>query len=202
MYAPTGDFIDEYVKRHPVPFGEYVPFRDLLDFIPQLDRVPRDMVRGDGPVVFPTPRGVIGSVISFEGAFSRLVRSEAQEGAGVIVVATNESSYGERSGVPSDQLIALARVNAAAVGQDLIHAAITGKSTFIKADGTVGERTPILQSVVITDRVTFREGSQTVFTRFGDWLLLLSFVVAAAAIFMPGEGRPSRADHRGAMVLR
>ncbi len=199
VYAPTGDFVGEYVKRHPVPFGEFVPFRDLLDFIPQLDRVPRDMVRGDGPVVFTTPFGVIGSVISFEGAFSRLVRSEAQEGSGVIVVATNESSYGERSGVPSDQLIALARGNAAAVGQDLVLAAITGKSTFVKADGTVGEKTPILEPAVLTGRVTFREGSQTLFTRFGDWVLFVSFLAAAAAIFLPGEGRPSRNGRRNGL---
>jgi len=202
VYAPTGDFVDEYVKRHPVPFGEYVPFRDLLDFIPQLDRVPRDMVRGDGPVVFTTPRGVIGSVISFEGAFSRLVRSEAQAGAGLIVVATNESSYGERSGLPSEQLIALARVNAAAVGQDLVLAAITGKSAFIEADGTAGEKSGILESAVLVDRVTFRDGPVTVFTRLGDWLLYLSFAIAIAAIFLPGEGRPVRAGSRSTLSVR
>lgn len=191
VYAPTGDFVGEYEKRHPVPFGEFVPFRDLLDFIPQLDRVPRDMVRGEGPVVFTTPRGVVGSVISFEAAFDRLVRSEAQEGAGLIIVATNESSYGERSGVPSDQLIALARVNAAAIGQDLVHAAITGRSTFVSANGGVGTKTDILTEEVLIGDVTFRDGAQTLYTRFGDWLLILALVAAAAAIALPGEGRPT-----------
>jgi apolipoprotein N-acyltransferase len=192
VYAPTGDFLGEYAKRHPVPFGEYVPLRDLLDFIPQLDRVPRDMVRGPGPVVFATARGTIGSVISFEGAFSRLVRSEAQEGAQLIVVATNESSYGERSGLPSDQFIGLTRVNAAAVGQDLVHAAITGKSAFVAADGTVGERTEILTQAVHIGRVTFRDGAPTLFTRFGDWVLFVALVAAVLAVAVPGEGRPSR----------
>ncbi|MFQ5555413.1 MAG: apolipoprotein N-acyltransferase, partial [Acidimicrobiia bacterium] len=171
MYAPTGEFVGEYWKRHPVPFGEFVPFRDLLDFIPDLDRVPRDMVRGSEATVFPTPRGTVGSVISFEGAFSRLVRSEAQAGAELMIVATNESSYGTRSGLPSDQLIALTRVNAAAVGQDLVHAAITGKSAFITAAGTVGERTEIFTEALVVGRVTFRTGARTLFTRFGDWVL-------------------------------
>ena len=194
MYSPTGDFVGEYTKRHPVPFGEFVPLRDLFDFIPQLNRVPRDMKRGDGPVVFVTPKGSVGSVISFEGAFSRLVRSEAQEGSGLIVVATNESSYGKRSNVPSDQLIALVRINAAAVGQDIVHAAITGKSTIIRADGTLGERTEILESVILRDRVTFRVSGQTLFTRLGEWLLFAALLLAAMAIVCPGRNRAIRVD--------
>ncbi len=190
VYAPTGDFAGEYLKRHPVPFGEYVPFRELLDFIPELDRVPRDMVRGDEATVFPTPRGVIGSVISFEGAFSRLVRSEARAGAELMVVATNESSYGASSWLPSDQLIGLTRVNAAAVGQDLVHAAITGKSAFVGADGTVGDRTDILTETVIVGRVAFRDGAPTLYTRLGDWLVYVALAAAVAAVAVPGEGRP------------
>ncbi len=190
VYDPTGRFIGEYAKRHPVPFGEYVPFRDLLDFIPQLDQVPRDMVRGEEAVVFATPHGSIGSLISFEGAFSRLVRSEARAGAQLMVIATNESSYGTSSGLPSDQLIALARVNTAAVGLDLVHAAITGKSAFVFADGTIGGKTDILTEEVLEGRVTFRSGGRTLFTGLGDWLLYLSLLGAIAAVVVPGEDRP------------
>ena len=49
LYSPDGVKVGEYLKRHPVPFGEYVPLRGLLDFIPQLDQVPRDMIRGNEP---------------------------------------------------------------------------------------------------------------------------------------------------------
>ena len=190
VYAPNGNKVGEYKKRHPVPFGEYVPLRNVLDFIPQLERVPRDMVRGEGPVVFETPRGILGTVISFEGAFSRLVRSEAQIGAQLMVIATNEASFGD--GAASDQLIGLARVNAAAVGQDLIHAAITGKSTFISASGEVGETTELFEETVIEGRVRFRNAGPTIFTRFGDWLALIAMAGGLAAAVVPGEGRPER----------
>ena len=188
MFDPSGQKIGEYAKRHPVPFGEFVPLRDFLDFIPQLDQVPRDMKKGDEAVVFDLPQGVVGSVISFEGAFPRRVRSEVNAGAQVLVVATNESTWG--SAEASDQFIGLTRVNAAAMGQDLVHAAITGRSAFITADGTLGETTGLLTTEILEGEVRMRTDGPTLYARFGDWLLLLALVAAAAAVAIPGEGRP------------
>lgn len=190
VYAPNGSRLGEYKKRHPVPFGEYVPLRGALDFISQLEAVPRDMLRGEGPVIFDTPWGALGTVISFEGAFSRIVRSQAQIGSQLLVIATNEASFG--AGAASDQLIGLARVNAAAVGQDLVHAAITGKSTFISASGETGEATELFEELVLFGEVRFRDAGRTLFTRLGDWLAMVAIAGALAAILVPGEGRPER----------
>ena len=90
----------------------------------------------------------------------------------------------------SDQFIEMARVNAAAIGQDLALVAITGKSTFIEAEGTVGVKTELLEERVITADLQFRTAGPTVFTRFGDWLVLVALAAGAAAIFTPGPGRP------------
>jgi len=186
LFSPEGVKLGEYAKRHPVPFGEYVPLRGLLGFIPQLDQVPRDMVRGTAPVVFPLAEGRLGSVISFEGAFARSMRAAAVGGAQAVVVATNEGSFGE--GPASDQLIGLVRVNAAAVGQDVAVAAITGRSTFVTADGTVGERTGLFEEAILYGILRMRASGPTFYTRFGDWTLLLALVLMAAAVLWPGEG--------------
>ena len=186
LYSPEGVKIGEYAKQHPVPFGEYVPLRSLLGFIPQLDQVPRDMVRGTDPVVFPMTQGQLGSVISFEGAFPRSMRAISNAGSQLMVVATNESSYGDS--YASDQLIDMTRVNAAAVGQDLVHAAITGKSTFISAAGEVGEGTDLFTADVLYGTVSMRSAGPTVFTRFPNWMTLLAVITLAAALFWPGEG--------------
>jgi len=77
LYSPEGVKLGEYHKRHPVPFGEYVPLRGLLGFIPQLEQVPRDMISGTEPTVFPIGEDFLGSVISFEGAFPRSIQSVA-----------------------------------------------------------------------------------------------------------------------------
>lgn len=186
LYSPEGVKLGEYHKRHAVPFGEYVPLRGLLGFIPQLDQVPRDMISGTEPTVFPMGEDQLGSVISFEGAFARSVQSIAANGAQLMVVATNESSFGETAA--SDQLIDMARVNAAAIGQDLVHAAITGRSTFITAAGVVGERTGLYTEEVLFGDVATRSAGPTLFTRFPHWPLVLTTVLLLIGLFWPGEG--------------
>jgi apolipoprotein N-acyltransferase len=187
-YDPGGRRIGEYLKRHPVPFGEFVPLRGLLDFIPQLDRIPRDMVRGEGPVVFDIPAGVIGSVISFEGGFTRLIRSEVSAGAELMVVTTNESTWVDSEA--SDQFIDITRVNAAAIGQDLVHAAISGRSAIISAAGDITAVTDLLATDILIGTVRFRTAGPTLFARLGDWVVLAALAASVAALAVPGEGRP------------
>ncbi|MCB1246232.1 MAG: apolipoprotein N-acyltransferase [Acidimicrobiia bacterium] len=185
LYSPEGATVGEYHKRHPVPFGEYVPLRGLLEFVPQLDQVPRDMITGSDPVVFPTDQGVLGSVISFEGAFARSMRSIARAGAEGMVIATNESSFGDSPA--SDQLIGLARVNAAAIGLDTALGAITGKSTFITGDGTVGPKTGLFEPTVLYGSIQFNADAATLWVRLGDWLALLAVIAAVGVVALPGE---------------
>jgi len=184
LYSPEGVKIGEYQKRHPVPFGEYVPLRGLFGFVPQLDQVPRDMISGTQPIVFPTEQGIVGSVISFEGAFARSMRSMAKAGAQIMVVATNESSYGISAA--SDQLIGLVRVNSAGIGLDTALAAITGKSTFVTGAGDVGAKTEMLESTVLYGSVQFNADVPTLWVRFGDWLAALVVVIGVFALAVPG----------------
>jgi len=185
LFAPDGSIVGEYLKRHPVPFGEFVPARELLKFIPQLDQVPRDLIRGEGPVVFPMTVGggtfQLGSVISFEGAFPRYLRSEVKAGAQLLVVATNEGSFGRSPA--SDQLIGMVRLNAAALGVDVVHAAVTGHSTLVKADGSLGRtKTGLFTGEVLHGTVRVQESRRTLYAVVGDWLEVVAIGVGVIAL--------------------
>ena len=185
--------IGEYKKRHPVPFGEYVPFRRILEFVPQLDQVPNDTNRGTGPVVFPITvsqgSGLFGSVISFEAAFARTIRSEVQAGAQLIVVNTNEGSYGR--GSASDQLIGMVRMLAPALGVDVVHAAVTGRSAIIRADGSVARRTGMFTTDMLQGTVNLQTSRRTVYAIAGDWLQVLA-VLGAIGVGINSFGGVSR----------
>ena len=185
LLNPDGEIVGEYWKRHPVPFGEYVPLRPLFDWIPALDQVPRDLERGAENTVFELPQGTLGSVISFEGAFPRSTRPFAQAGAELLVIATNKASFGQTP--VSDQFIGMTRMRAAELGLDVVHAAITGKSAFIQADGSIVSETEPFRAEVLLGTVNFRTAELTPYARFGDWLQYLaiaglSVVVGAAGL--------------------
>ncbi len=136
VFNPGGEIVGEYRKQHPVPFGEYIPARSIFGKIPALAAVPRDMVPGEGAVVFPEVGGFrLGSVISFEGGFSRYGVQHARAGANILVIATNEASYDYTPA--SDQFIGMTRMRAVELGMPLIHAAVTGKSAGVDAQGRI-----------------------------------------------------------------
>jgi apolipoprotein N-acyltransferase len=163
-----GEVLAEYRKRHPVPFGEYIPARPLFDWIPDLSQVPRDMIRGAEPGVFDFEFGRVGAVISFEGAFARYARDVAGDGAQLLVVASNEGSY-EFTSV-SEQFIGMTRMRAAELGVDVIHAAVTGRSTFITNGGEIGDTAGFLEERVLAADLRLASGPPTLYTRWGEWV--------------------------------
>lgn len=170
-FDADGEIVGEYRKQHPVPFGEYIPWRPVFDWIPALDRVPRDAIRGDGPVLMDE----IGSVISWEGGFSRYALETRRAGAEVIVVNTSTASYGIAP--TSDIWIGMTRMRAVEHGVPVIHAAVTGKSTVIDLDGSVGPVTGLGEMVVLQD--TYRAADlDTPYTATGDLVIYLAAIAA------------------------
>jgi apolipoprotein N-acyltransferase len=177
VFDPTGSIVGEYRKQHPVPFGEYIPARPLFEWIPALDQVPRDMIRGEGEVLFDLGGYQLGSIISFEGGFARYAREMANLGADLIVVATNEGSYGFTPA--SDQFIGMTRMRSAETGLDVIHAAVTGKSVMITDGGVLGDATGLATLEVLYGTVEARPEMRTVYVRLGEWVMLLAALGAA-----------------------
>jgi apolipoprotein N-acyltransferase len=178
---------EAYVKRRPVPFGEYLPFRDLLTrFITRFERVPRDFAPGDDPgflLVGPVPVGV---VICFETAWDDLVRDAVRAGGQVLVVQTNNATYG-LTGQPEQQL-AISRVQSVAAGRTTLVAATSGISAVIDPDGGLAWRTEQFVADATVAQVPLRTGL-TPAVRLGPWVEVVVAVLLLGLVAVRGRAR-------------
>lgn len=168
--------IDRYEKQKIVPFGERVPLRSVFEpLIDELDRVPLDVAPGRSSTVFEIPEGKFGSVICYESTYPALVRSFVRNGARLLVVSTNNSSFGRTAA--SSQHVAFSQLRAAENHMWVAHTAISGISAVIAPDGRVVAATGLFERTLLIP--TMRFASRTTFyASAGDWVP----VSAAAAL--------------------
>jgi len=187
VWMPTGSDQpgpgQRYVKRHPVPFGEYIPLRSLARAVnSKVDLVERDMVAGDGNGLLTQTPYPVGDVICFEIAYDSLVTSSVRAGAQLLVVQTNNATFGHSA--ETYQQLAMTRLRAIEHARTVVQVATSGKSAIIGPDGaTVAESGPLYTADVLVRTVPL-SGSTTLATRTGpaaEWLLtalgLLGLVV-------------------------
>lgn len=184
---------ERYVKQHPVPFGEYVPFRDVLTrVIGRFDLVPRDFAAGDAPGVLQMGEVVVGDVICFEVAYDEIVRGTVLAGAQLLAVQTNNATY--TGGGQSEQQVAMARIRAVETGRATVVAATNGISAQFLPDGTMVGMLPeqtagsLVADLPLVDTVS----PATVLGAWPEWVAVVSGVVAFA-MGVRRSGNPARA---------
>ncbi|MEZ0023940.1 apolipoprotein N-acyltransferase [Kitasatospora sp. MAP12-15] len=190
VWDPTTGAGAEYTKQHPVPFGEYVPFRSvLMKYITRLQRIAKDFYPGKKTGVLQLGPARIGDVICFEVAYDEIVRDTVNAGGRVIVVQTNNATYA-RSGQP-DQQLAMSRLRAVEHGRAVVIAATSGISAIIRPDGTVQSRTAELVPAELSADVPLRDG-KTVADQVGaapEWTLSILGLLACGAALLAGRRR-------------
>jgi apolipoprotein N-acyltransferase len=153
----TGPSQDWYVKRHLVPFGEYIPLRDqLASLTSRLDQIARDMVPGEEPGVLDMGPVTVGTMMCFDVAYDDTIADNVRNGAEVMVVQTNNATY-YGSDQPEQQW-GIERVRAVETGRDLAVASVNGISGFVAADGSVVDRTTSRTQQVLSAQMTTATG--------------------------------------------
>ena len=186
LYTPDGSIIDRYAKIHLLPFGEYVPGRGLLDWIPDVQRVRADLSPGSEPGRFDIPSGRFAAVICFENAFDELIRESVTADVGFVVVSTNNSTFGV-SPAPEQHLV-LSELRAVETGRWVVHAALSGISAFVSPEGEVVQRTPLFERVLERGDVP-RATGRTVYNLIGGWLPLAIFLLLSVFYLVPRRSR-------------
>lgn len=178
---------ERYVKRRPAPFGEYIPYRSFFRTISeQVDLVPTDFVAGDEVGVLAMGPALVGDVICFEVAFDDLVRDTVVAGADLIVVQTNNATFGRTD--ESVQQLAMSQLRAVEHGRSVAHISTVGVSALIAPDGTMLETSGHFTQEVLSASLPLRD-SLTLATRLGSWPELALSVGGLLAVVLGGIAR-------------
>jgi apolipoprotein N-acyltransferase len=81
-------------------------------------------------------------------------------------------------------------MRAAELGIDVVHAAVTGKSTFITEGGVVGETLGLAESDILYGSPRLRTSGPTLYARLGDWMVVLAALAGAVAVLARRPARP------------
>jgi apolipoprotein N-acyltransferase len=195
--GPDGQVLGSTSKKHLVPFGEYVPFKDsVFYYIHKVVRryggagfTPsrkRDLL----PWVISGQVHLVGALICFESLFPAYARILARQGAEVLVVVTNDAWFGN-SAAPALHA-SFSAFRAAETGRFLIRAASTGISGIYDPRGRLVAVLPVGQEGALVASVRPRR-AVTWFCRWGDWLCgIAGFMLIWDLLFLL-RARPLRA---------
>jgi apolipoprotein N-acyltransferase len=175
-FGPRGENLGFDAKRHLVPFGEYVPGRDLLPSAVMsafglMNIVGHDFTPGGTPHLFEFPFAKIGIGVCYDGIFPDAMRPAVLAGADVLALVTNDSWYKDTTA--PRVLNAHAALRAAETKRYVLRAANTGICSIIEPTGRVVATTPVFQDATLVGRAAPMH-ELTLYTRWGDWASILS----------------------------
>jgi len=190
VWSPDSGPGERYVKRHPVPFAEYLPWRSLVEPVARLltdpDDLPRaDFVAGSEPGVLRVGPATVGAVICFEIAYDDVVRDTVRGGAGLLVVQTNNATFDVAE---ARQQLAMVRLRAVEHGRESLMVSTVGVSGFVGTDGAVRGATGFYTQAVVVSDVRLHDG-RTLATRLGAWPEAVVVLAALAAVAIAGVAR-------------
>ena len=180
LISPGGEIVGKYDKVHLVPYGEYVPFRNLCPFLEKLVVGVGDFVPGRKPNPLLMGDKKIGVLICYEGIFPRISREYKSNGAELLVNITNDAWFGTSSA--PYQHFTMAAFRAVENRVYMIRAANTGISAIIGPTGKVISRTSLFERTSISGKIQFL-GGKTFYSKYGDVFACLCFI-SLAIIFL------------------
>ncbi len=193
LYLVTRDGVvhDEiYAKQHLVPFGEYVPMREvimtLLPPLAELSALDDDVTPGNSSALFETEWGKVGSLICFDSIYEELALQSVRDGAELMVISSNDNWFYDSAAVY--QHCVQAQLRAIETGRTYLRAASTGISSIITPDGEVQlSIKPLTKGFALAEVTTTSQ--QTLYTRIGNTFVYLCLVFCVILLIPFGKRR-------------
>ena len=146
LWRPGEGAVDTYDKRHPVPFGEYIPDRSFYALLaPDLvNLVERGYTPGttDAVMSIPTASGPVTAAVNicYDIVDDALLRESVRDGGEVVLASSNNADFGPTDEAP--QQLAIARIRAIELGRSVANVSTVGITAVVTPDGRVVQRLP------------------------------------------------------------
>jgi apolipoprotein N-acyltransferase len=176
----SGSILATYDKLHLVPFGEYLPFEDLLERagLTQLTNVPGGFLPGPQRRRIAVPGAPeMLPLICYEAIFPGEAVPTGERPSWLVNL-TNDAWFGISSG--PYQHFQQARVRAIEEGLPLVRAANSGVSAVIDPVGRVIAALPLGHDGLL-DSTLPRAAEMTIYARMGDFLFGVSVLATMVA---------------------
>jgi apolipoprotein N-acyltransferase len=183
----AGAIRGSYDKFHLVPFGEYVPFRSLLGFA-KLTQGRLDFTPGPGLRTLVLP-GLppVSPLICYEVIFPGRVTATGMRPDWLLNL-TNDAWFGTSSG--PYQHFASTRLRAVEEGLPIVRVANSGISAVVDGYGRVLHQLGLNRVGVIDSPLPRPVGTRTLYSRIGNWVVLILIAATAAGVFGWRRRRP------------
>ena len=180
LITADGTSAGRYDKIHLVPWGEYVPFKNVFSFAKKLTAGAGDMDRGTDRTVFRTAGHNFGVFICYESIFGDEVRQFVKNGAEVLVNISDDGWYGDTSA--AWQHLDMVRMRAIENHRWILRATNTGVTAAINPNGRVTAAAPRHQRTSIRVHFAYENGL-TFYAAHGD---LFAYACAVITLLVLG----------------
>lgn len=188
LIAPRAESFPVHRKSRLTPFGEYMPFSDI---VPSLAKALQwsvgisSWVKGPGARPLPLANAAgdtvarIGVMICIESIYPDYCADYVRRGADVLAVITNDAWYDGTTG--PDQHFAIAQMRAIETRRFVARCANSGITGFISPWGTIIASAPA-QAVTAIAAPVFPQDDITLYVRWGNWLPQAALVAAVGVL--------------------
>ncbi len=197
--GPAAKLSDQtYSKMHPVPFGEYMPYRSFFRlFSDKVDLQQGEFLPGTRPGNLDVGGIAVGDVICFEVVYDGIVRDVVAGGAQLLVVQTNNATFGWTNETYQQQ--AMSRVRAVEHGREVLISSTSGVSAVIRPDGSVESSIGLFTAGYLTAQVPLISAT-TPGTAIGgavEWILTGAVLLALFLATLAGRRGATPIGRRG-----
>ncbi len=180
---PDGSLSERYDKRHLVPFGEFMPYVDVIGkvmpFVAAFNETSTVFVEGSEPVLITTQHGKTAPLVCFDSIFPEFAREGCQNGAELLTIITNDSWFYDSVGIYTH--LRHSQLRSIENGKYTARGANTGISAIINNKGEIICETEPLVEDILYGKV-YMSNRKPLYTYIGDVPLYISFIIVVIFI--------------------